>query len=403
MSHRPNTLMRLAIILFVLVLTQPGFAQWFETKYPAGDTRINDICFSSPQTAVCVGDSSLVLHTTDGGGTWTRLTLPLIGNCLDVYFLSETEGWIAGQVLLHTTNAGTSWSVAGPKCANVYFNTSARGQIAVGTGIMRTEDSGRTWVDAPITGERKDAQITDFHYPTIDTGYAVSPWSVMRTVDSGRSWTVASAGWSNSDTLATQLEQVHFFSGNEGIIRGSYGPTLLRTGNAAKDWDFIRPEGDFGISFEAFCFPSAKVGYGVGSKGAFYRTSDKGRTWLSQKIDTANSYLKQVAFGDADHGIAIGPGRMFHTSNGGRESASVNSPRTPSGLVYDRSTASYVIPDELQSIRIYDQLGRDVTHLAVISSDEKRSLLSKGSLVSPAVYFVSLIELGNRITRSIIF
>jgi photosystem II stability/assembly factor-like uncharacterized protein len=381
----------LVVVAVLFLLVHPAGAQWSEVGLPISNANITDICFASPKTVVCAGKGSLILRSTDGGELWTQVSPTVTGDYADVFFLTAEEGWIAGDVLLHTTDAGITWQVAGPKCANVYFNSSTHGQIAVGTGIMRTTDGGSEWTDVPITGERKDAQINDFHYPTRDTGYAVSAWSIMRTIDGGASWTVASAGWANNDTISSIFELCHFFSGTEGIIRGWYGPTLLRTVNAAKDWDYVRFEhGD--ASFEAFCFPGASVGYAVGSLGTFYKSTDRGQTWLPQVLDTGGTMLRLVAFGDENIGVAFGIGKMFRTSNAGGVKANVSQDRSDLSLLYEAATSSYLLKADvaIENLSILDVAGRNVTSLAYISSTEHGIRVASGSLATPGVYFLQL-------------
>ena len=58
-----------------------------------------------------LGADGLILRTEDGGRTWQRQE-SYTGNFLDdVFFISETEGWIAGKggLVLHTTDGGQNW------------------------------------------------------------------------------------------------------------------------------------------------------------------------------------------------------------------------------------------------------------------------------------------------------
>ena len=58
-----------------------------------------------------LGMDGLILHTENGGRTWQRQE-SYTGNFLDdVFFISETEGWIVGKegLVLHTKDSGQNW------------------------------------------------------------------------------------------------------------------------------------------------------------------------------------------------------------------------------------------------------------------------------------------------------
>ena len=54
----------------------------------------------------------VVLRTTDGGGTWTPLTLPAAAYPASVDFLTTGAGWIASAegTVFATTDGGSTWA-----------------------------------------------------------------------------------------------------------------------------------------------------------------------------------------------------------------------------------------------------------------------------------------------------
>lgn len=369
-------------------------AQWREVVSPTSAT-LYGICFASSNVGICVGDSSTILRTSDAGDSWIPVIPPIEGTFSSVYFSSPTEGWIAGSALLHTTDAGLSWDSAGPPCGRVHFSNPSVGHIAVGNGIKRTTDGGKTWRDAPIEGLRKQTPIKDIDFPSADTGYAVSAWSVLRTVDSGKSWVVASSGFANNDTLASLLEACHFFSGTEGVIGGWYSGLLLRTTNAAKDWEYSDASN---AQLYALSFPTSAIGYAAGWKGRILKTTDAGITWRDQLIDTGRTTIYSIAFYNELHGFAIGArGKMFRTRNGGTSTV-VSTERQTVIPLFDIASHSYSIeiPGEPEQCILYDCLGKDITMLAKITYHADCCRIARGAL-SPGVY---LVIVGDRGTSS---
>ena len=59
-----------------------------------------------------VGDSGVILKSTDGGSSWTSLTSRVSTTLYKVAFLSTTVGFVVGKggVLLKTSNGGSTWS-----------------------------------------------------------------------------------------------------------------------------------------------------------------------------------------------------------------------------------------------------------------------------------------------------
>ena len=56
-----------------------------------------------------VGDSGIIIHTSDGGNTWEYQESGTIEDLLSVCFVNTYNGWICGDsgVILHTDNGGT--------------------------------------------------------------------------------------------------------------------------------------------------------------------------------------------------------------------------------------------------------------------------------------------------------
>ncbi|MEL7449310.1 MAG: YCF48-related protein [Pseudomonadota bacterium] len=103
---------------------------------------------------VVVGERGHVLLSSDGGQSWTQSPVPTRSLLTAVYFFDDNNGWAVGHdtVILRTTDGGASWS-------KVYFDpadqrplfgvlfTDANNGMAVGAyGLyMTTSDGGQSW------------------------------------------------------------------------------------------------------------------------------------------------------------------------------------------------------------------------------------------------------------------
>ncbi|RJR28367.1 MAG: T9SS C-terminal target domain-containing protein [Candidatus Latescibacterota bacterium] len=90
---------------------------------------------------------------------------------------------------------------------------------------------------------------------------------------------------------------------------------LLLAGSAFAQWQY-QYSPDLSYAFNAVHFPTASVGYIVGSGGVIYKSIDGGSTWTQQTSPTTNS-LNDVFFRDANNGFAVGAsGTIIYTSDG---------------------------------------------------------------------------------------
>jgi photosystem II stability/assembly factor-like uncharacterized protein len=138
---------------------------------------------------------SLLLRTTNGGKSWSRLLIPGVKTELfHLDFDGKQEGWIVGDrgVIVATKDNGNSWvkQESGAKSAalyNVDFRNDKEG-FAVGENgtIIRTEDGGKTWQLVNTSVNQ-----TFFRVDFVDSknGWIVgTEGTIMRTYDKGRTW-----------------------------------------------------------------------------------------------------------------------------------------------------------------------------------------------------------------------
>ncbi len=143
-----------------LARTSDGGAtwQWVSTGIPGGlaigfALVQGGLTFTDPQHGWAVGGLGTIVHTGDGGATWTQQKLPDIyaySHLNGVAFIDDRVGWIAGEGLWATTDGGASWSSKSVSragdLADVTFPDSLHGWLAGDGGtVLRTSDGGATW------------------------------------------------------------------------------------------------------------------------------------------------------------------------------------------------------------------------------------------------------------------
>ena len=123
------------------------------------EPNLNAIYFSSPMKGWIVGEFGLVLHTEDGGSTWTAQRsgsdLPQL---YSVKFVDDQRGWAIGQAgsLIRTTDGGKRWATVEIDSKRDLYNISIDGQrcIIVGDGIaFGSDDAGSSWKEIRLNSE----------------------------------------------------------------------------------------------------------------------------------------------------------------------------------------------------------------------------------------------------------
>ncbi|MCD4736289.1 MAG: T9SS type A sorting domain-containing protein, partial [Bacteroidales bacterium] len=189
-----------------------------------------------------------------------------------VFFISSTEGWIAGHngQIFYTDNGGTSW-------------------------------------EKQTTGTYND--IYDIYFTDNQNGFAVGEIGlILKTVNSGNNWEVLNGPEGD-------FESVFFTSVNKGWIINNYD--IYYTENGGLDWDLqIYPSCSYGTILRSLHFNDSLNGWICGDHGTLLHTSDGGNNWACHFSGTTFP-LCQIAFSDIDNGVAIGRnGTILRTERG---------------------------------------------------------------------------------------
>ncbi len=213
---KSNNKLSLSIIVFILVfsVTQISFAQLAE-QISGVTIDLNDIFFIDELTGWAVGDSGTIIHTIDGGETWTIQETPTDSSLYRVEFTDSNTGYSISRkyrgtsVILSTKDGGSNWTsqVLGDsiELRGMYFLNSDTGWVCgrkdtlidsnLGHSLIyKTTDGGNNWekIDQVFGGSYvNDLVFTDINNGWIfETSYMdnFNTSTVKRTYDGGSTW-----------------------------------------------------------------------------------------------------------------------------------------------------------------------------------------------------------------------
>jgi photosystem II stability/assembly factor-like uncharacterized protein len=307
---------------------------WEPVNYKE-DIRLNDVFFVTPEEGWVSGQFATILHTTDGGQTWTAQLggdpQSPEGEIGMLSFLDQRHGWaVQGQKLLATSD-GENWSAVGtiaPGMRDYQFISPLEG-LALGSPngygnfIYQTKDGGRAWkvivtcgIGLEIDGLRQNVGCgfirLRFSSPSI--GYALGgnvplpddhgPPVIAKTEDGGQSWRIFLGP---GEVKASTLDGGFFLDERTGYVRVRKDQKLFATSDAGATWREIvaAPGADLR-------FADPEVGWSIDYywKKLVY-TTDGGKRWSSRAFSFPAS-VNAFSLPRRDRGYIVGEHGMVY-------------------------------------------------------------------------------------------
>jgi photosystem II stability/assembly factor-like uncharacterized protein len=357
--------------------TTDGADSW--TQVAATGAPLSDVDFVTPTTAYAVGANSTLLHSTDGGNTWSTLSLALPGgtgaltltqiSCSDeTHCLIATAPATGGNtnVLVRTTDGGMTGTLVSASKQNllsVAFST-ATNAVGVGEGgatvlssdggatfptpishnlgsellglvrigqspldayapwsagqIVATTDGGSNWSLLRVPAS---ANLEDVAFPTGEVGYAVnSTGTVFRTADAGVSWSILSSGAGAPVALLAPNTATVLLTGPSGVRRTtnsgvSFGPVNASIVTGHRHGHAIKVK----LSSFDLSRGAQLAGGAVFAYGKdVLESTNDGGSWTLIPRPLPKHPVTAIAFVSPSTGYEISDGRMFFTRSRGR-------------------------------------------------------------------------------------
>ena len=304
---------RLAVLLVVSIILIGGniaLGAW-EIQASGISNELMDVHFIDENNGWAVGQHSTMIHTTNGGTTWT-IKLPVFHDdpkwaeipIKSVYFLDMDEGWLLKNVPYYSKDGGNNWyplavSYKGSSYLyrsgdyeNIYFLGEC-GWISSYQldWFYKTEDGGINWnfYDHDESGR--------IYFTDCSNGWAVSHNGVIRhTTDGGLNWQRQSSG------TEEDLRNLYFTNRSNGWIVGDNG-IILHTTDGGETW--VPQISGTKNSLHGIYFIDSNNGWIVGDNGIILNTTNGGDTWNIQPFIT-DSDLMAVQFIGQNNGWAVG-------------------------------------------------------------------------------------------------
>lgn len=266
--------------------TSDGGLTWSRQK--SGTTfTLSGICFPDPKNGWAVGNAGTILATSNGGETWEKQESPVDYFHMDVTFFDSKKGLIVSERtnILATKDGGKSWAVQFSDedyiLKAVSFCDAEHGWAVGEAGYTyRTSDGGETWEKQGGLYDM-DEYGSIISEPSLFDVVAVDPqtaWAVgiqgvvTSTLDGGKTWTPMDigAGQANLYTVM-RLETGGLVIAGKGLCVAS------RNGGKAWEKEDFEPKMDY-----SWLYDIGKAGQGLlvgcGDEGSIYR-KPSGNAW----------------------------------------------------------------------------------------------------------------------------
>jgi photosystem II stability/assembly factor-like uncharacterized protein len=255
----------LLLLIALICVSYNAYCQWdWKRPKPQGYDLLS-VDFINPFEGWASGEHGTILHTTDGGSTWTIQSLAITNHINVINFVDSQHGWCCFSTnnfvfILKTVNGGTHWDTC-------YY-------------------------------EEGISEITELFFINANTGWAVGKsGAILKTTNSGLSWERVNI----PEVSNVALNDIYFRDSLNGWFCGEYGK-LFKTNNGGITWDSIPTATS--KNFYSLCFPTVQNGY-VSMEGEVLATKDNGQTWVVQDCGVYSPFM-DISFINADTGIGFG-------------------------------------------------------------------------------------------------
>jgi photosystem II stability/assembly factor-like uncharacterized protein len=189
-----------------IVLSDDDGKTWRQAKKVPSTVTLTAVAFVDEKTGWAVGHDTLILHTVDGGETWTKQ----FGGgesdnaLLSVFFKSPSHGWAIGafNYTVETTDAGKTWTerkTLMPPPPEGSVPTKPVDENVDPTAPKKTvEGAGGADPYAAATGDENHLNAM-FQGPDANTILiAAEAGAVYRSTDAGTTWSKVLTGYPGS-------------------------------------------------------------------------------------------------------------------------------------------------------------------------------------------------------------
>ncbi len=370
-------------IIFFFLFFLPFYfcsAQWFPQQTNT-NRFVSKIKMLNSNTGYAIGDSSLLLKTTNGGNNWIMLNTETTNDDFftGIHFLNTETGWICGgymggfgtSKILKTTNGGVNWinqySLTGTYFFSIWMVNENIGFVGGYDGkYLRTTDGGNSWNSYTVTG----VNIWTMFFLNNQTGFiAGNSGMIRKTTDGGLSYSLMNSGTS------LRIASIFFTDLNYGFAVCD-SETVLKTTNAGINWTSQRL-GTY-IGYESVFFVNQYTGFAVGNwwdiaTYKLIKTTNAGTNWTTVAQGTGDPYF-DIYFTNENTGWISGyNGLILKTTNAGAtyiknyENKISNevelmqnypNPFNPSSTIEFRLNKNSLV-----SLKIYNILGKEIITL----------------------------------------
>ncbi len=336
-----SSLSSFGLLLFIVMLPISVFAQGWEWQNPKPTgQRLNDVKFINSTTGWAVGNGGTILHTINGGISWTFQSSGRVADLYQVSFIDSNQGWIAGDhIFLATEDGGLNWQQRNTPVfdipSDLFFTDQTHGWL-IGTvysssttwysRVYFTDDGGINWETQPVDSTYfRQIQFIDNNNGWI-IGYSTHltddhPYSyIFRTIDGGHTWQRQIFEECVFFSISVLSSGEGWCSGQDYGVPGSF---LRHTTNSGTNW--IRQYADTHNSFYHIQFIDHDNGWAIGEQdynSVILHTTNGGGSWQTQYSQTGNSRfsfdLASFSIANLNNGCVVSMyGTILTTTNGG--------------------------------------------------------------------------------------